>query len=137
MNPRNLVNPRRIEEGLRMGPDYKPRPVKTFFAFADKQGSFNRAVDGGDRHVGWTGGRRSRAHRLHDPDTGSASAVKRVSGIAQQRSIAKFASQPFRKRFGSRVTAREATPTRGEVLLWADTFNNFFHPETAMAAVEG
>ena len=45
MNPRNLVNPRRIEENLRMGPEYKPRPVKTWFAFADKQGSFARAVE--------------------------------------------------------------------------------------------
>ena len=235
MNPRNLINPRRIEEGLRMGPDYKPRPVKTFFAFADKQGSFNRAVEhcvgmgkcrakeagtmcpsyratGEERYStrgrsrllfemlrgevikdGWKSeavkealslclackGCKSDCPTHVDMATykaeflahyyegkrrpiqawsmgaigqwaglagampaltnfmtqtpGLRTLVKKISGIAPQRSIAKFASQPFRKRFASRASVQG---TRGKVLLWADTFNNFFHPETAMAAVE-
>ena len=31
---------------------------------------------------------------------------------------------------------RRATPGRPRVILWPDTFNNHFHPQTAMAAVE-
>jgi FAD/FMN-containing dehydrogenase/Fe-S oxidoreductase len=58
---------------------------------------------------------------------------KLVAGIPQERSIPPFAPQTFRQWFRRREPRnREATP----VLLWPDTFNNYFLPETAKAAVE-
>ncbi len=59
--------------------------------------------------------------------------AKWAAGMPQQRSIPKFASKTFREKFRQRP-ARE---TRGpEVLLWPDTLNNYFHSETAAAAVD-
>jgi FAD/FMN-containing dehydrogenase/Fe-S oxidoreductase len=65
---------------------------------------------------------------------------KRVAGIPKERTIPTFAPETFKSwfyksRFHShRDLARnaEAPP----VLLWPDTFNNYFHPGTAKAAVE-
>src|SRR4029453_10550462 len=45
LNPRIIVDPYRADEHLRMGPDYKPLRLATHFSFADKQGSFTRAVE--------------------------------------------------------------------------------------------
>jgi Fe-S oxidoreductase len=82
--------------------------------------------------------------------------VKKLIGVALQRQIPMFAAENFKTWFrknrngavagggdpGLRVSAQHsaaAVNARGynnRVLLWADTFNNFFHPETAKAAVE-
>ena len=68
--------------------------------------------------------------------------AKAVSGIAQQRSLPAFARESFREQFNVRHQSRRAPDQvrfvrRGEpVILWADTFSNFFRPETALAAVE-
>jgi FAD/FMN-containing dehydrogenase/Fe-S oxidoreductase len=72
---------------------------------------------------------------------------KRIAGIPHQRSIPAFAPQTFRAWFGKRASYQgtaSAVPLSPEneralapaVLLWPDTFNNHFHPETAIAAVE-
>lgn len=45
MNPGIIVNPFRVDEHLRKGPDYKPPALQTHFSFADKQASFARAVE--------------------------------------------------------------------------------------------
>jgi FAD/FMN-containing dehydrogenase/Fe-S oxidoreductase len=234
LNPHIIVDPYKADEHLRMGPDYQPlRPV-THFSFADKQGSFTRAVEhcigmgkcrakqagtmcpsyratGEERYS--TRGRsrllwemlkgevitdRWRSEEVkealdhclackgcksdcpthvdmatykaeflshyyeHKPrpvqaysmgmigrwaplaaalpgltnlvtqTPGLNSIAKAVAGIAPEREIARFAPRPFRKLF----EAREAQGG-GErrVMLWPDTFNNYFHPETAMAAV--
>jgi len=58
-------------------------------------------------------------------------AAKAIAGIAPQRQIAPFAHRTFRKLFRSRATGGSGR----RVMLWADTFNNYFHPETSMAAV--
>jgi len=58
--------------------------------------------------------------------------AKFVAGIPQERSIPAFAPQTFRQWFKRRRPNREGTP----VLLWPDTFNNYFLPDTAKAAVE-
>ena len=60
--------------------------------------------------------------------------AKSVAGLAPQRRIPRFAKQPFRSWFEKRrhKTSSSALP----VLLWPDTFNNYFHPETAIAAVD-
>ena len=57
-----------------------------------------------------------------------------VAGMAPQRRIPAFAPFTFREWFLNRSRTRGAGGTR--VVLWPDTFNNHFHPETAIAAVE-
>ncbi len=59
--------------------------------------------------------------------------AKKLAGVAPQRSLPTFARQTFRAGFERRAPANEGKP---KVILWPDTFNNHFHPETAMAAVE-
>lgn len=63
---------------------------------------------------------------------GLRSFAKWVGGIAPQRTIPQFARQSFTNWFRSRSVA--ATGER--VLLWPDTFNNYFRPETAIAATQ-
>jgi FAD/FMN-containing dehydrogenase/Fe-S oxidoreductase len=62
--------------------------------------------------------------------------VRRALHIAPERQLPKVASVNFRKwarRNGVRSTAaRSASAT--PVILWVDTFNNHFHPETSQAA---
>jgi|HubBroStandDraft_6_1064221.scaffolds.fasta_scaffold00011_119 FAD/FMN-containing dehydrogenase/Fe-S oxidoreductase len=58
---------------------------------------------------------------------------KFVAGIPRQRSIPTFARETFRAWFRRRPPRNlDAAP----VLLWPDTFNNYFLPETGKAAVE-
>lgn len=59
--------------------------------------------------------------------------AKRIAGMAPQRSIPKFAATTFTRWFARRPPGNQDKP---RVILWPDTFNNHFHPETAMAAVE-
>jgi FAD/FMN-containing dehydrogenase/Fe-S oxidoreductase len=77
---------------------------------------------------------------------------KLIAGIPQQRSIPAFAPETFREWFhrhkkdmkspwksgasAPRQAHEKERPSGTEVLLWPDTFNNYFHPETARAAVE-
>jgi FAD/FMN-containing dehydrogenase/Fe-S oxidoreductase len=59
---------------------------------------------------------------------------KFVAGISQQREIPRLSRQSFRSWFGKRK--RTAMSSRMQtVLLWPDTFNNYFHSETLIAAV--
>jgi FAD/FMN-containing dehydrogenase/Fe-S oxidoreductase len=58
--------------------------------------------------------------------------AKLVAGIPFQRSIPAFAPQTFKRWFRRR--RRNSDGPR--VLLWPDTFNNYFLPSTAKAAVE-
>ncbi len=73
--------------------------------------------------------------------------AKFVAGVAPERNIPTFAPETFRSwfhrthRWKSGASApRQPREVSGasapEVLLWPDTFNNYFHPETAKAAVE-
>src|SRR5919202_3250681 len=59
--------------------------------------------------------------------------AKAAAGVAPERSIPAFAPQTFKSLFGRRGARYEARPG---VVLWPDTFNNYFHPEVAVAAVE-
>ncbi len=61
-------------------------------------------------------------------------ALKAAVGIAPKRTIPKFAGQSFQR--GVRATensyiSASQSPT---VLLWPDTWNNYFHPQTAHSA---
>jgi FAD/FMN-containing dehydrogenase/Fe-S oxidoreductase len=66
---------------------------------------------------------------------GLSSLARTAAGIAPERPIPAFARQTFRSWYRLR-----ASPARLEggrrVLLWPDTFTNFFQPEIARAAVE-
>lgn len=59
--------------------------------------------------------------------------ARAVAGVARQREIPKFASQPFTAWFARR-TSHVARRT-SHVILFADTWNNYFLPDTARAAV--
>ena len=63
---------------------------------------------------------------------GLSSLAKWISGMSPQRRIPRFARQTFRAWFSARKAPR---PDRPAVLLWPDTFNNYFLPQTARAAV--
>src|SRR6266849_3964244 len=59
--------------------------------------------------------------------------AKLVAGMPRERSIPPFAPQTFRNWFQRR---QPRNPGATPVLLWPDTFNNYFLPDTAKAAVE-
>jgi FAD/FMN-containing dehydrogenase/Fe-S oxidoreductase len=59
--------------------------------------------------------------------------LKVVIGIAPRRTVPAFAQESFKTWFARRPIQNFG---RERVLLWPDTFNNYFHPETARAAVE-
>ncbi len=61
------------------------------------------------------------------------SIAKKAAGIPAERKIPAFAPQTFRSWFKQRQPRNQDGP---KVTLWADTFNNYFFPETAQAAVE-
>jgi len=79
--------------------------------------------------------------------------TKLVAGIPLQRSIPAFAPETFKSWFRRRPSELGSSPQRSSrlpagpdsyqgtastpaVILWADTFNNYFQPQTARAAVE-
>jgi FAD/FMN-containing dehydrogenase/Fe-S oxidoreductase len=59
--------------------------------------------------------------------------VKWALDVAPERVMPAFASRSFRRSFRPKPRAADARP---RVLLWADTSNNYFHPEVATAAAE-
>ena len=233
MNPGKVVDAYRVDENLRIGPDYRPIEVKTRFSFAADFGSFAHAADrclgvakcrnleggsmcpsyratGEEKHS--TRGRvrllgelfrgevladlwsneavkealdlclackscksecpvqvdvatykaeflshyyethprprqarsmgridrwarlAARAPRLANvvnAAPGLSSLAKRWAGIAVERRIPRFAPATFVRWFEGR---RASAGSGHDVLLWPDTFNNHFHPETAIAA---
>jgi FAD/FMN-containing dehydrogenase/Fe-S oxidoreductase len=59
--------------------------------------------------------------------------AKLAAGMPHQRNVPAFAPQTFRCWFEGR---QPANPESGLAMLWPDTFNNYFLPDTAKAAVE-
>ena len=59
--------------------------------------------------------------------------LKLVIGIAPERRMPPFAEYTFKDWFRRRGPRNEG---KSPVILWPDTFNNYFHPRTAQAAVE-
>ncbi len=57
--------------------------------------------------------------------------TKRVLSIAPRRTLPRFARRTFRSSF----RASTGGPRTKQVLLWADTWNNYFHPQALTAAV--
>jgi FAD/FMN-containing dehydrogenase/Fe-S oxidoreductase len=56
--------------------------------------------------------------------------IKRIAGVAGERQLPRLATKSFQK---SRRTATNPDP-RPTVLLWPDTWNNYYHPRTLTAA---
>ena len=67
----------------------------------------------------------------HLPLVGAA--LKSLGGISSKRQMPMFAPATFKAWFRRREPKQTGGP---RVLLWPDTFNNHFHPQTAIAAVE-
>ena len=76
---------------------------------------------------------------------GFSQAIKGILSVAPQRQMPRFASVSFQEWVRKRRTPERGEqlagrPTvvaeRREVILWADTFNNYFRPEVARAALE-
>ncbi|HYD89286.1 MAG TPA: FAD-binding and (Fe-S)-binding domain-containing protein [Vitreimonas sp.] len=64
---------------------------------------------------------------------GVAQLIKRAAGLAQDRRLPRYANRSFRDAF-KRLPRPSTVGER--VVLWPDTFNNFFRPQTALNAVE-
>ncbi len=68
---------------------------------------------------------------------GFASIMRTLGGITPHRKLPAFPPQTFKDSFRSRGSNhRRPMNIRGEVILWADTFNNYLFPHTATAAVD-
>jgi len=238
MNPGKVVEPYRIDQNLRLGPDYRPTEPETHFHYLQDGGSFNQAtlrcVGVGEcrRHQKGTmcpsyratmeemHSTRGRAHMLFEmaqgevirdgwksqevfdaldlclsckgckgdcpvnvdvatykaeflshyyegrlrprhaysmgmvhewarlaslvPEianlVGSAPGlgdlVKLIAGLTHERPLPRFARQTFKSWLRHRTGRGRRLHSTNRVILWADTFNNYFHPEVAAAAVE-
>lgn len=66
---------------------------------------------------------------------GLQSIAKRLAGIAPERQFPRFAKQSFRKWFRQRHRSKNRAE-HGKVILWPDTFNNYFSPSTVQAGLE-
>lgn len=62
-----------------------------------------------------------------------AAVAKRVIGVAPERQLPAFAAETFKRWFVKRGVKNQGSP---QVVLWPDTANNYFRPETAQAGVE-
>jgi Fe-S oxidoreductase len=70
--------------------------------------------------------------------------LQRILHLAPQRKMPKLAPSSFqslmrRREYPARggvADPSEKVVVRPEVILWMDTFNNYFHPETSLAAEE-
>ena len=72
---------------------------------------------------------------------GLSAILKRAAGVSTSRDVPRFAPRTFvdwfgqhQRRNGNRRPSQNGKATR--VILWADTFNNYFHPSVAIAATE-
>jgi len=71
---------------------------------------------------------------------GVSHAIKAILGVAQQRSLPQFAPRSFQNEWQTSPmrraprTLREAPPPGRPVLLWPDTWNNYYHPQSLHAA---
>ncbi len=80
----------------------------------------------------------SRAPRLantasHTP--GLATATKWAGGIAYERDIPRFATETFTDWFHTREPSKSRDRPGQPVVLWPDSFTNYFHPHVGQAAV--
>ncbi|MGB7191166.1 MAG: FAD-linked oxidase C-terminal domain-containing protein [Acidobacteriaceae bacterium] len=97
-------------------------PLRDYaFAFMDKSAQLASAIPG----------LTPRLANLPLELPGLSSAVKAILGVAPQRRLPRFAPRSFQS---------QCPPTSGKgtnsVLLWPDTWNNYYHPQTLAAAYQ-
>jgi FAD/FMN-containing dehydrogenase/Fe-S oxidoreductase len=63
---------------------------------------------------------------------GISGLMRRVLHVAAERELPTFATTTFR----TWARGKGVSAAGGDVILWADTFNNYFHPNTSIAAYE-
>jgi FAD/FMN-containing dehydrogenase/Fe-S oxidoreductase len=68
---------------------------------------------------------------------GLSHAIKAILGVAQQRKLPQFAPRSFQSewRTGHRERS-EGRPAAPQVLLWPDTWNNYYRPQSLHAAAQ-
>ena len=62
---------------------------------------------------------------------GLSGLMRKVLHLAPERELPRFAKTTFKT-----WAARQNVPGSADVILWGDTFNNYLHPETSIAAYE-
>jgi len=70
--------------------------------------------------------------------------LQKILGLAPQRQLPRLATRSFRRWLGRHRrsilgvdSSLDLAPSKaGNVIMWVDTFNNYFHPETCRAALE-
>jgi FAD/FMN-containing dehydrogenase/Fe-S oxidoreductase len=66
-----------------------------------------------------------------------AAVARKLGGITSHRALPSLPPQTFKQWFANRNGfSSNPADVRGEVILWADTFNNYLFPHTSIAAVE-
>lgn len=93
------------------------------FGFADRLAKWGSATPGLTNAM------------LTGPVTGAL--VKRIAGIAVEREMPRLAKQSFQKQFVAKYgksTAASEGNAATRVVLWPDTWNNYYHPGTLSAA---
>ena len=83
------------------------------------------------RYAAWAS-RLSTLFNLRDRIPAAAALSEKWLGLSAKRSLPRWARAPFLNRVGGAAT----TAHNGEVVLFADTFNNYFEPDNLHAAVE-
>jgi len=71
--------------------------------------------------------------------TGARHLLELILGLAPQRQIPSLARVSFRRwarRQRPALFEQKKSTEQSDVVLWIDTFNNYFHPETSRAAME-
>ena len=66
---------------------------------------------------------------------GLSALSKKLAGVTGHRDMPAFPPQSF-KQWLDKHPPQNAFTAKGDVILWADTFNNYFMPHTAQAALE-
>ena len=87
-------------------------------------------IDRWAQMASWAPGVANLAARL----PGLSHVMRTLLGIAPERKLPRFAPYTFRRWASRNHVPGPLAPDGRTVLLWVDTFNNHFHPETARAA---
>ena len=95
-----------------------------------------------DYATGWLPTAAKAADRLRlAPAVNAATSVRPLSWMAtkaaglEDREVPRFAPESFQRWWRRRPPRPESATDRGTVLLWPDTFTNYFHPHIGRAAV--
>ncbi|HEX4007152.1 MAG TPA: FAD-binding and (Fe-S)-binding domain-containing protein [Acidobacteriaceae bacterium] len=67
---------------------------------------------------------------------GVSHAIKAMLGVAPQRSLPQFASRSFQSEWKNLRGAVRAASPAGRAVLWPDTWNNYYHPQSLRAAAQ-